>query len=257
MKIEKAFHLPCGTIEAAFHRQGLYSRSFDYDNSKKLECVKILVKAAQKVHVANYILSLSYQARTASTTALIMGTELLKTPPPRYAFVDDIRKAEHLLELIRNAPRFWTHPMLLPTILLQNHSARAEKYTYNLGQEVLNLEHQAGVAFPDQMLRQRERSQMQLYAMTKHLHANMVQILFMNRIYNWEIQYATFLQKTHNELTGLSEHLEKQGFHQELQECIEHITSVVTELADFARILKERTQSQLDIVCGIPFHLHH
>ncbi|KAL9621094.1 MAG: hypothetical protein Q9160_004479 [Pyrenula sp. 1 TL-2023] len=253
LKIEKAFHLSFGTIEAAFHRQGLYSRSFDYDSSsKRLNRVNVLVKAAQKVHVANYVLSLSHQVSDASTTALIMGTELLKTPPPRYALVDDSRKFEHLLNLIQNAARFWTHPMLLPTIILQNHSHRAEKYTYSLGQEVLNIEHQTGVAFPTHMVQQQKRSKEHLYAMTKQLHANMVQIIFTNRIYSWEIQYVAFLQKTHGEL---AEYLQMLGIHQELQECIEHIASVVTELADFARILKERTQSQLDIVCGMPIHL--
>jgi hypothetical protein len=256
--IENTFSLPTATIQAVFHNEGVQSRHFTYlPGTDKVEGVKILIKAAQKADIANYVLSLSYDYTTCLTKAIILGTGAVASP--HQAMVEDLLSlSRHIRSLLKDSFSIWAHPMLVPAILLENHSLRAEDFVYLVGADVLALEHEIGESFPHISHRadaplQAVHSRNDLHSMTTRMHANMVQILFVNRVYNWANQCSDFLLKTHSEIANhelLNQSVPFKVAHRELQEAIEHVASVIVGLGDFSLVLKDRAQSQLDIVRG-------
>lgn len=261
--IEDGFKLPAATLQAAFQNEGVCSRRFVYfPGTREVNRIEILVKAAQKVDIANYLLSLSYEVSTGSTTAFILG-DGITTPPDGRPY--EARRpgatlgsfgesqSKQIRALIGAAVGFWRHPMLLPVILIQSHFFRMEAFSSFLGDAVLELEHAIGVAFPKKSAPVQDHSREYLFETTTKMHATMVQILFATRVCHWETGYAAFLLKTHDEVVNLLDLERPQSMDEisaELREAIEYSTSSITNHGDFVRTLKDRVQSQLEVVCS-------
>jgi hypothetical protein len=75
------FNLPAATLQAAFQNEGVCSRRFVYfPGTRKVKRIETLIKAAQKVDIANCLLSLSHEVSTGSTTAFILGDGVTTSP---------------------------------------------------------------------------------------------------------------------------------------------------------------------------------
>lgn len=223
--------------------------------------IETLIKAAQKVDIANCLLRLSHEVSTGSTTAFILEDGVTTSPifrtleaamPGALLRSSSIAQSRQIKALIEATASFWAHPMLLPVLLLQNHFFRAEAFSSFLDDAVLELEHVIGVSFPSRSgAPVQGHSRGDLLDMTTHMHATMVQILFVTRVCHWENCYAAFLLKIHDEVANLiafDESPSTEELSAELREAIEYSTSSITNHGDFVRTLKDRVQSQLEVV---------
>jgi hypothetical protein len=256
------FNLPAATLQAAFQNEGVCSRRFVYfPGTRKVKRIETLIKAAQKVDIANCLLSLSHEVSTGSTTAFILGDGVTTSPifrtieaarPGALLRSSSTAQSRPIKALIEATASFWAHPMLLPVLLLQNHFFRAEAFSSFLDDAVLELEHVIGVAFPSKSgAPVQDHSRGDLLDMTTHMHATMVQILLVTRICHSENCYAAFLLKTHDEVANLMAFdgsPSTEEISAELREAIEYSTSSITNHGDFVRALKDCVQSQLEVV---------
>ena len=213
---------------------------------------------------------MSHDFKTGYTTALLIGhgvTILSDLYKSSLSYIDDktlvsihARQSMQILAMIISTALFWEHPMILPVLLLQNLSDRSDAFsTTILGQNVFDIEGAVGVAFPNRVdsASFTSRTREDLHELTASVHANMVQILFARNVFEWLSGCCEFLLELHDGLSGqlhspMSTRLEALSV--ELREVIEHISASTKSLKHFVATLKERAQSQLDVVSifGIP-----
>lgn len=273
VQTETAFGLHPATLQAIFQTEGVWFKTVRYTpGSRNVEQVNIIIKAAQKVDIANYALSLSYDLSARLTTAILVGHGVVSSSP-LYHYTDvraddptlksfEASQSTQMMTLIGAAASSWAHPMLLPIILFQNHSFRAEAFKRYLDESVLKLEHSVGVAFPhhntsDDSSPFAENSRSRLYGYTKEMHANMVQILFLTHVYQWASDCSAFLLNTFDEMVNLiplnSSGLSEQSS-REMRDALEYTALSTKNIQDSVRTLKERAQSQLEVVCISAYH---
>ena len=271
--VEIAFHLHPGTAQALLHNEGVYFKTFT--GKTNVRRVNIVIKAAQKADIANYLLSMSYDFATNFTTALLIGFgvtthsefyDLLESSADDITLVSkDARQPVQIKAMIDSAALFWDHPTILPTLILQNHAARSDAFSTFLGGNVLNVEHSVGVAFPYRKVGMDSatftaRTREELYEFTARIHANMVQIMFVMHVYDWASGCCEFILNLHDEILAQlhrsSPRLEPLSA--ELRDTIEHTSASTKCLKHFMATLKDRAQSQLDVVSttNVPT-LHH
>jgi hypothetical protein len=114
------------------------------NKTMKLMCIPaVTIKSPQMVEIGNLGLSLTHAFESGTTMAFIHGNNI---------WTDDVDGKIHvephharIEKLIRSTQSLWTHPLLLPLVLLRNNLSRAENLSSKLSGEVTNIERALGV----------------------------------------------------------------------------------------------------------------
>ena len=249
--VEDAFHLNPATIPSLFRHEGICFKHINYEaDSDRAERVDFVVKAWQKVEVANYLLSLSHHLPTGVTTAFICGDGAMEARSyDREAIFD------HILALIRSSPSLWTNPMFLPTVLLQNHWRRTEHLSRSLEAEVIRMEGMMGVSCAGGTAQMQAATDwpmnIDVRAATIGVHTAITQTIFVGRLCGWSCKFAAFLLKTNRELRridrgGASALTEKTS--RQLLETIGYVDDAIDNTAQYVQGMKERVHAQANVV---------
>jgi len=230
--------------------------------------------------VANYLLSLSHDINTGFTTALIFGSHIhtslfmlnklclsgpLPLPhEPQYHNLaqTSVAQSTEIIDRLRSSPALWTNPMLLPTIILENYILRADLFAWNLDDQVVDLERQTGVVFAGRDVRIEERKikstdipKQTIEKLTREMHTLHTQIIFYQRMVEWSVDCAKFLEGCANEFWSFTEYQirrrESRRPFRELSENLEFLHTTARQMCGQQGGLKQRIQSQIDVVCKI------
>jgi len=228
--------------------------------------------------VANYLLSLSHDIATGFTTAIIFGshihTPLIKLnkrclsaslplphePQYQNLLQTALVQSTEIISRIRSSPALWTAPLLLPTILLDNYITRADLFAWNLDDQVVALERQTGVVFTGRNVKMEEHDiksteipKQIIEKLTREMHTLHTRIIFYQRIVEWSAECAKFLENCENDFRGLTEfEIRGRGWKRvsrELLESIEFLQTSAKQMCGQQGGLKQRIQSQIDVVC--------
>jgi hypothetical protein len=204
--------------------------------------IAIVLKAPQKREVANYGLSLSYDVDSRTTTALLYGAEVLNRPPnPNRARMYKHKPPMYnwpytppvpipgLLELLRSVSYAWSHPLLLPSLLVSHHMSRTRDYiNHGAADETVAIEFELGVTRvgqkdsmaamsaakgPDVKIRAEE--------LTTRINTHTTRILFMSRSPEWNLKCSRFLLDLLTHLEPNLRDLSATPMHNELKELLE------------------------------------
>jgi hypothetical protein len=212
----------------------------------------IVIKASQKYQVGNYGLSISYDFTTRITTGLLHGTGVMlnRNDFPAWRNCPSIE----IFDLIKAVPHLWTHPMLLPTILLQHHIYRAEHFcTTQLDDRANNLQRQLGMSrasrlsglrgpYPDPAGgRPIQETKINLHNLTGEMNTCITELIWFCQVSEWECECVHFLSRTLDEDLVLSKT-------REIRECIEYMTSAAVGLKSHNYRGKERLQADFNVV---------
>ena len=281
--IEEAFHLPAATLESIHHYQGVYSDYMTYtadtENEERLgrlslnscdwvyhllryvACPGIVIKVPQKIPIANYVLSLSHNLSTGWTTAFIHGDRaMVLASDGREDKVSTI--SEQIRALILAAPTLWTHPMLIPTIILKNYMNRAEVFGWTLDDEVLILENSIGVTFAGRLRRNMStapqntklptRSDMR--KLTMGTHTVLTEIIFFSRVIAFNRDCAAYILKIGGEMSPRFPPSRRKSLFQasrELHSTAKYMEHSSNSMQGFCSNLKERVLSQIQVLYSI------
>jgi hypothetical protein len=286
LAISKQFNLPTNTLSSIFNYQGTFSRHRAYNSAspEKLQRIAFTIKVPQKMPIANYCLALSHNSSTRVTTAFIHGSflhtvlpamrlsilsqPLSYTPLRRhqdYAFFQvpdnpsEITQSSHLISRLRSSVGHWGHPALLPILLLQNYMSRTNLFAWDLDDQVVALERETGVVFAGRTVRANEGNidpekipREKIRTLTRDMHTLLTEIIFFERVVTWVVDCAAFLGKSANEFGAAEvENQEKKALRLENREILEMLESLgadATSLCGFQKALKERVQSQINVV---------
>lgn len=104
-----------------------------------------MLKVPQMYQLGNYGLALSHSFETGITVAFLHGWGVL-TSINHVTGKKMIPHAERIQGLIKSAVSLWTHPLLLPAILLEEHLFRANEFNSNvLARNTTSIEFRLGV----------------------------------------------------------------------------------------------------------------
>lgn len=249
--VENAFQLHPATIPSLFRHEGICFKHITYEaGSDRVDRVDFVVKAWQKVEVANYLLSLSHHIPTGVTTAFICGDGAMEVRN-----YDGEAQFDHILALIRSSPSLWTNPMFLPTVLLQNHWRRTEHLSRSLEAKVISLEGMMGVSFAGGTALMQAANDwpmnIDVRTATVGLHTTMTQTIFAGRVCGWSSRFAAFLLKTNKELQridhgGRSVMVENTS--RQLLETIGYVDDAIDGTTHYVQAMKERVHAQANVV---------
>ncbi|CZR69349.1 uncharacterized protein PAC_19249 [Phialocephala subalpina] len=277
LAVERDLHLPNSTLESIFSYQGSYSKHLTpaSDDSSEGRRLCLTMKVAQKMPIANYALSMSYDPVTKITTALIHGSYLHtvlptmrnslwhqplgRTPTARhldYAHLRlpndpfEITQSSQIIAHLKSCVEQWTHPLFLPILLVYNYRIRSHLFAWDLDDQVVDLERQTGVVFAGRTVRTKETSVLpesipreKIRDLTKYMHTLMAEIIFFERVVEWTSDCNDWLESVADELYQLK--VEKDS---EILEMIQFMRSDAKNFKGLVRALKERVQSQINVL---------
>ena len=215
-----------------------------------------MVKVPQKIQIANYVLSLSYNLSTGWTTAFIHGDHVLAASHSEEDKSSTI--SEQIRALIAATSALWAHPLLLPTILLKNYKNRSEVFTRMLDDQVVSLEHSIGVTFAGRLSAvpqlPKVPSRGDMRKLTMGTHTVLTDIIFVSRVVAFNSKAAAYLLRTGDEINSqLPPQRRVSLLHpsRELRETAQHMEFSATSVQGFCANLKERVSSQIQVLYSI------
>lgn len=221
------------------------------------------MKVPQKIQVANYVLALSHDLSTGVTTALINGYCAMTM---RKYLTDEIRnfvgnehsdQSYHILSQIQANTASWTHPMLLPTILLETHMQRARRFSEKLESQVMELERSTGVVFAGRLggggakPPPKEHTRRDTRRLTQDMHTTLSEIIMFSSSTSWDLNFAPVLLKWCKDAAEIIPHVRWHSTIQgtrALDEALEHMVGESKSMSEYVTTLKERVQSQVTVV---------
>jgi hypothetical protein len=197
---------------------------------------------------------MSYNLSTSFTTALLFGNivKSIAYPPRNTNQFDDIQA------LLQTAAALSAHPMVLPSVLLNNHLAHAEDFFYNnLEPRIMQTEDDLGVVRAGRLSWKRDQSliiekpihtsRLNIRSLTCRLNTDLVEVLFATGVVKWDCVAIEFLAKTTEEVARLLPSQTNET--REIMESIEYMSTAAELLANTSNIGKERIQAHLSVVC--------
>ena len=202
--IEGAFGLHPATLPSFLYHRGTMSYFTNREpGTGAVRRLQLVVKACQKVEVANYLLSLSFDVATGWTHAFICGYGVLRARQVdnEYGF-----QLDQLRDAITASPEAWCNPLFLPFILLHNYTQRIEVAADFIDMATIKLEFKLGATqFAKARLdmnREKWLRSIDPQEATIELHSMLPQANFLAGSCKWLLSYADFLLKIEDQLSA-------------------------------------------------------
>ncbi len=250
--IESAFKLPTATLPSFALVSGVCSEHVVHDpKTGAITRLAIVVKANQKVEIANYLLSLTHDFVTGWTTAFICGDGVIQLRRCDGAIGSQLLQ---IVGLLKSSIGLSTHPLFLPTVLLHVYYQRTATRTRTLEHQLVKLENELGVTFAGAAGLNRDRPQenwpeyIDVKKATIGLHSTMPQIIFMQRVCDWARGYGDFILKLEEKISTDATLKIDDTVSRELREAVMFVASSLEAIHGFFRTLQERAQAQLGVV---------
>lgn len=253
-RVEDVFDLSPATLPSLFKHAGVHYRSYKrHAHSNKVESLKMIIKATQKVEISDALLSFSHSFDTQWTTAILCGRGFVVRQN-----IDDSYglRLDHILALTRSFTEYWAHPLFLPAAMLQNLCHRTGISTGLLNEKLTDLESDIGVTFAGQARHGRSLenwpADIDIKSATIGLHSTGAQIVFVSYVCEWACDCTRFLLDLAKEIEVMSPALSRTSM--ELSEYLTYELCSISNTARFVRGYKERVQAQINVV-GSEFYL--
>lgn len=217
-----------------------------------------MLKVPQMFQLGNFGLVLSHSFETGITSAFLHGWNALTD----INAVSKTKMDSHftrISKMIRSQVLLWTHPLLLPVILLKEHLNRAHLFKeYVLLQKTTGLENSLGVThsgrltknqpvpgFKYKRLMEDEEARTQF---TTTINTTLTDVISFIGVLKWDSRLHKFLYKT---CDRLEEFCRKDTRHsgRKLKEWLDTLDCGIASEAEHAETLKAKLELQLSVVC--------
>ncbi|OBT65658.1 hypothetical protein VE03_05529 [Pseudogymnoascus sp. 23342-1-I1] len=258
LAVEKAFGLPTGTLPLLDQNRGEHSCQFKLSAANSVESVAIMLKVPQMYQLGNYGLALSHSFETGITVAFLHGSGVL-AEISHVTGEKIIPHAERIQGLIKSAISLWTHPLLLPVILLEEHLFRANEFkSCVLSRNTTSIEFRLGVTQSGRLsnsrspfglaeLRELMGNEEARIETTALLSTTMTDTIHFITNLKWDHRYCKFLHAVCSQIKELQvsrlTHSER-----ELKASIDTLECATASTSDHAVSIKERLDLQLSML---------
>lgn len=255
--LEKSFHLHVSTLLTYFGSHGANATFKDTDPEtgavKRLSILfkpavqkdlSFLLKPATRKEWTIRFLSVTHDFSTSLTTGLIIGRNILTSK--------DLQQT-HLWDMIQSSPRLWSHPTLLPTILLGDFEKSLRDKVKDSRGELVNLDRSVGVTqinpSEKSSLWQKWPESIDIKTLTVEIHSMAARlVLFTGRV-RWLQRSIQVLLETEAELE--KEHALKDKLRtpsQKVCETLKFMSAQAENSEQFLDRWQQRVQLQTNVV---------
>jgi hypothetical protein len=251
--IDSHFGLHPSTLPAISVKGGIYSKHLERDaQSGQPPKLRLVVKAAQKVEIANYLLSLTHEFSSGCTSAFLCGDGVVKQRPI------DVQYGEQLQQLtsaIVAHPGLWADPLSLPCGLMHNYALRLQTRDRFIRDEVARLEFTLGVTNAGRVWQDTERNDWPNDIDPKNttilLHSVAKEIVYLRADCKWLQDYADFLYSANQQLRSELSPGRWQKSSDTIAEAIETAFSWIKGIDTGFSILHQRANLQVNVMYNI------
>lgn len=207
--------------------------------------------------LGNAGLVLSHSFASGTTFAFLHGWSLLD----EFNKVTGERMIPHIRrirKLLRAAVRSWTHPLLIPVILLEEHLFRANSFReLEISRSTVNVEFSLGVthsgrigggkSFGPRELREFMGNEKSRIYLTSLLNTTVTDAIGFTGVLKWDFRYCEFLDNVCDEIQQLRPETGK-NLNRVIKEAIAQLQCFAQGNFDHAESLKARLNLQLSVV---------
>ena len=207
--------------------------------------------------LGNYGLALSHSFYTGDTLAFLHGWSLL-TEANHVTRAQMLSHAERIQRLIKSTVLLWTHPLLIPVILLEEHLFGANGFRKQSSKQTTILESwlrvthsghlaDAGASIGLADLRELMENEETRVRLTSDLNTTITDAITSIGNMKWDPRYCQFLRHVCNQIQQFHpQTLTSSG--RELKESIDTLECVATSCSEHAESIKQRLDLQLSVV---------
>ena len=249
-QIHRAFGLHDATLPAFFTVGGAFSSFLDRKpRAGTPPALRVVVRATQKVEIANWTLSLRHDLETGWTYAFLCGEGVIHDRP-----VDAVYGSHRgqLLALIRDGIREWDNPLFLPCCLLQCYTWRLETRSAKSNRDMNDVESEIGVTYAAGSGLDGERDiwprNLDPRRATIALHSLLPQLVYLARCCQWLREYTKLLLDLGSQLSADETFRRHQRSLMEIRETILFMSSITDGISTFFSTAKERATWQVSVL---------
>jgi hypothetical protein len=169
-------------------------------------------------------------------------------------------QTEEIIAQIQSCSALWSHPMLLPNILLYHHLVRAERFSFlKLSEKVVDIQSELGVNRAGRLSATNRpvedvvgkgtinQTKLNMRVLTSEMSTLITDIIWFVHVSQWQCDCTEFLSKVMNDLPKVLPQ-RSVGMSAEIQESIEYMASAAKILSSYNNGLRNVMESELSVV---------
>jgi len=172
-----------------------------------------------------------------------------------------ISHSERFHQLLTSSTSLWRHPLLLPTLLLQEHLFRASEFSWRaLSRDVTSVEKDLAVtksgrlvttkhAVPEEIKNLLTNDDLRL-RITTRVNTALTDAINFTTVLKWDQRLGQFIQRVDKELQrNCDEGNLPLGLAKDLESAVDHLLCEAISATEYIDSVKSRLEVQLSVVC--------
>jgi hypothetical protein len=208
--------------------------------------------------LGNYGCALSHSFDTGVTLAFLHGWNVL-ADLNHVTKAEMLPHAERIQKLVKLTSSLWTHPLLIPVILLEEHIYRANAFrAKGLSSQTTRIESQLGVtnsgvlsggkaSFDPVVVRRLMGNDEARIQLTSLLNTTITNATLFIASMKWDPRYCQFLRNVCDQIQEFRPQT-PPGLGRELKETIDTLECAVISCSESAESIRQRLELQLSVV---------
>lgn len=217
--------------------------------------VAYVIKAAQKVEIANFLLALLYDLATGNTRGILIGDDVSRgAESSNISSLGPISAMMQFCDQLKAEPWSVRHPCWLPTLLLQNYNIRCQAYLTELGQEVKKIEYVNGVVYAGtrrSLNSEQRRALPKKYDLLSQMiesHAVLMSLVFAERCTMWLTEATLYITEEVRSLSDSNANAFPPSTSNLVMDGLKYIRSASGASTKWTKTYTERIRIQIDFV---------
>ncbi len=174
---------------------------------------------------------------------------------------DMISHSERMHSLLEPSISLWRHPLLLPTLLLQEHLFRCEEFiSQDLSPQIRGIERVLGITRSGRLAGTKHAVSEEIQELltdderriqiTSEVNTTLTDTINLATILGWDQRLGEFIKKADKELHSYYEESGIDiGIVKELEAAVDHFSGEAASTIAYATGMRSRLEVQLNVVC--------
>lgn len=263
IQIEKWFRLPQATLPLTCRNTGMeYCRlesGVQEGDGKSSSSLSVVIKYPQVYQLGNLGFSMTHSFSSGNTLAFLHGWSIFRN---KNQVTDEkmISHSERIHMLLEPSISLWRHPLLLPTLLLQEHLFRCEEFTWqSLSSRTRDIEKGLGVTKSGRLMKTplavpKEIKELltddeKRIQITSAVNTTLVDTITVIGVLEWDKRLSEFIKGADKELQKYYEDAKINiNAEMELKSAIDHFSCEAISSAEYLSGMRSRLEIQLAVL---------
>jgi hypothetical protein len=209
--------------------------------------------------LGNFGFAMTHSFITGRTLGFLHGWNVLSD---RTMVTDEsiLTHSERIHDSLRSSASLWRHPLLLPTLILQEHLFRSKELTWRtLSPRLRGIEKELGVTRSGRLvhlktpvseeIKRLVRDDVRRLQMTTEVSSTLTDTINLVNVLTWDQRLGQFIQRVDKELRIYYPKVNiNQGVVKELESSVDHFLCEAIGATDYIGAMRSRLEIQLNVV---------